>query len=218
MKTLLNRIGILSVLAISVSLLPPLQAAKDENQEPQKPADLWQESIEAETSGDYDKALELIYAYRKADGDEYCAAVRAGWLSWLKKDYDKALDFYQSANQTMPTAVAPLQGIANVFWVKGNYKNAERAINALLKNSPGDYTALMTRGRLRYEQYDYRSALLDFTEAHRRYPTDTASASWAGWSAYYKADFRQAKKLFEKVLALDANYPLAEDGLQLAQR
>ena len=54
-------------------------------------SEAWQQSLTAESNSDYPAALEGVLAFKNAGGETYLAAVRAGWLSYLNKDYALSL-------------------------------------------------------------------------------------------------------------------------------
>ncbi len=95
-------------------------------------SEAWQQSLIAESNSDYAGALESVLAYKSAGGETYLAAVRAGWLSYLNKEYAKAIQYYTTAARQEPRAITPHLGMMNVYQAQTKPEDVLRAAREVL--------------------------------------------------------------------------------------
>lgn len=178
-------------------------------------AKLWKASLQAETDRKYDDALVQVETFQKQGGDAFLAALRSGWLCYLKKDYPQATGYYTRACQLQPSAINPLLGLLNVAQAEKDTGREQSVASALLRIDPGNYRAQMSLGGLGYANKDYRTALSYYTRVLVIYPDDTDAMSGAAWAYVYLADPERAFQVFSKIVSINPDYPFAQQGYTL---
>ena len=176
----------------------------------------WDESIRKETSGELEEATSAVQAFLKAGGDRYLGNVRAGWLLYLRKDYDKANQAYQKAQKTNPSALAPLLGSANCLQAQKQTSAAAKAYAEVLKKDPNNYTANLALAGINYDVKAYRVAGGYFQRLESLYPEDAVVVNGLAWCLVFQGQRPAAAPLFHRVLTLNPSYPNAAEGLKLA--
>lgn len=178
----------------------------------QKAADFWQQSLIAETNGDYKAALENVLSFKSAGGETYLAAVRAGWLSYLDKDYDKAVQFYTAAARQEPRAITPHLGLTYTYQAMQEPEETLRAAKAGLGIDQFHFKLLLIAGELLFNQGDYRKAETYFDRAHHQQPEDPIAMSWLGWSQIGAGQPRLAAPVFERLMQINPDGYLVREG------
>ncbi len=126
----------------------------------QKAADLWQQSLTDESNQDYKAALDKIVEFKKAGGETYLATIRTAWLSYLAKDYDKAVQFYTAAAKQEPRAITPHLGLTYTFLEMQKPKEALIAARNGLAIDQYNFKLLLIAGEQLFNQGDFRKAML----------------------------------------------------------
>ncbi|MEZ5385331.1 MAG: tetratricopeptide repeat protein [Prosthecobacter sp.] len=178
-------------------------------------AELWQQSVTAEASGDYATAFQNVLDFKSAGGDTYLAAVRAGWLSYLAKDYEKAIQFYSTAAKTEKKAVTPWLGLAHTYLAQEKVEDVLRATRSGLLIDASNREMLLIAGELTFNKGEYRQAERLFQKAVETKPEDPIALSWLGWSLIAQGELKPAAKIFESLMALNPNGYLVSDGYAL---
>lgn len=172
-------------------------------------------SIQAEKSKDYDEALKQVAAYQQAGGDPFVAAVRAGWLYYLKGAYPEAEQAYANAYRMHSAALNPVLGLLNVAEAMKDPARIQRAAEAVLRIDPANYRAGMLLAGRSYASHDYRGAAFVYRRVLTTYPDDTDARSGAAWADYYTGDTHEALSEFQLILNTYPDYPYAKQGFQL---
>lgn len=183
--------------------------------DPQKAAELWQQSLVDESNQDYPAALKNVLDFKTAGGETYLAAVRAGWLSYLSKDYDKAVAFYTTAAKQEPRAITPHLGLTHTFLAMQKPKEALSAARAGLNIDQFNFKLLLIAGELLFNQADYRKAETYFDRAHHLQPEDLTAMSWLGWAQIGQGQARLAAPVFEKLMQINPDGYLVRDGFAI---
>jgi tetratricopeptide (TPR) repeat protein len=198
----------ITILLLAVSFL---HAADD----PQKAAELWQQSITDESNQDYKAALEKIIEFKKVGGETYLATVRAAWLSFLANDHEKAVQFYTAAAKQEPRAITPHLGLVRTFQAQQKPKETLAAARNGLNIDQYNFTLLLIAGELLFNQADYRKAETYFDRAHHLQPEDPTAMSWLGWTQIAQGQARLAAPLFEKLMQINPDGYLVRDGFAI---
>ena len=193
-------------------LFPPNHGSAQESERRMS----WDESIKGEVSGDLDAAFNAVQDFLKYNGDRYLGNQRAGWLLYLKRDYEKAGQFYAKAQKASPAAVSPILGSANCLLASKQMPAAAKAYADALKKDPNNYTANIRLAGINYDAKAYRVAATYFHRLESIYPEDPVPASGLAWCLYFQGQRQQAAPLFQRVLTLNSQYPNAAEGLNLS--
>jgi tetratricopeptide (TPR) repeat protein len=180
-------------------------------------SEAWQQSLTAESNSDYAGALESVLAFKSAGGETYLAAVRAGWLSYLNKDYAKAVQYYTTAAKQEPRAITPHLGMMNVSLAQGQPDDALRAAREVLKIDQFHRTTLLIAGEILFNHQDYRKAEVYFERAYKLMPEDPIGMSWFGWAQINQGQGRLAAPLFEKLMEINPQGYLVHDGFAITR-
>ena len=180
-------------------------------------AEAWQKSLAEESSNDYAAALESVLAFKNAGGETYLAAVRAGWLSYLNKDYTKAVQYYTTAAKQEPRALTPYLGMMNVYKAQNKPEDVLRAAREVLKIDQFHRPTLLIAGEILFNQQDYRKAEVYFERAYKLQPEDPIGMSWFGWSLINQGQGRLAAPLFEKLMQINPDGYLVHDGFAITR-
>lgn len=180
-------------------------------------SEAWQQSLTAESNSDYAAALESVLAYKSAGGATYLAAVRAGWLSYLNKDYPKAIQFYTTAAKQEPRAITPHLGMMNVYLAQTQPEDALRAAREVLKIDQFHRPTLLIAGEILFNHQDYRKAEVYFERAYKLMPEDPIGMSWFGWAQINQGQARLAAPLFEKLMEINPQGYMVQDGFAITR-
>ncbi|MDI1312938.1 tetratricopeptide repeat protein [Prosthecobacter sp.] len=180
-------------------------------------SEAWQQSLTAESNSDYAAALESVLAYKSAGGATYLAAVRAGWLSYLNKDYPKAIQFYTTAAKQEPRAITPHLGMMNVYLAQTQPEDALRAAREVLKIDQFHRPTLLIAGEILFNHQDYRKAEVYFERAYKLMPEDPIGMSWFGWAQINQGQARFAAPLFEKLMETNPQGYMVQDGFAITR-
>ncbi|MFC5455114.1 tetratricopeptide repeat protein [Prosthecobacter fluviatilis] len=175
----------------------------------------WQQSLTEEASNNYAAALESVLAFKSAGGETYLAAVRAGWLSYLNKDYTKAVQYYTTAAKQEPRALTPHLGMMSVFQAQAQPENVLREAREILKIDQFHRPTLLIAGEILFNQQEYRKAETYFERAYKLQPEDPIGMSWFGWSQINQGQARLAAPLFERLMEINPDGYMVRDGFAM---
>ena len=181
-------------------------------------SELWQESLAAETNGNYAAALDIHEQILPKVGITYLASLRAGWLNYMIGRYPDALRFYEKASQQSSGTITPLYGAMNCHDALGDSARVIRVAKAILVINELDYTANRKLAETYYAEREFALAAAYYRKLNRLYPEDLAVASGLAWSCLEEGNARQAAPLFEDILMLSPDYPYAERGMQICKQ
>jgi len=170
------------------------------------------DSYNYEKMGDYKDAIKVLIPIFKKYPNSYTLNLRLGWLFYLSKKYQNAIEHYKKASIIAPYSIEAKIGIMRVYLATGDYDNALKVGDVILKtdyyNFYGNYyeiTALMAKKEM--------NTALKLTEKMLSlYPTSVLYLVKLG-EIYYTKDKAKAKKIFEDVLILDPNNVIAKEYL-----
>ena len=170
------------------------------------------DSYNYEKMGDYKDAIKVLIPIFKKYPNSYTLNLRLGWLFYLSKKYQNAIEHYKKASIIAPYSIEAKIGIMRVYLATGDYDNALKVGDVILKtdyyNFYGNYyeiTALMAKKEM--------NTALKLTEKMLSlYPTSVLYLVKLG-EIYYTKDKVKAKKIFEDVLILDPNNVIAKEYL-----
>jgi tetratricopeptide (TPR) repeat protein len=193
------------------------QTAPSVRRTPNTPATFWKASVTAETNKDYAAAIQQLTGFQQAGGDPFLLNLRAGWLYYLAQDYKNASDRYNQAARLQPSAITPLLGLLNVAQARADATEIRKAVEAVLRVDPINYTAQMAGASLQFKAQNYRESLSYYRRVLQYYPDDLAARSGEAWSLYHQGRRDLATTDFQILLSVNPDYPEARQGLDLAQ-
>ena len=132
----------------------------------------WQASVNAEVKGALEEAQREVQAYAAAGGDRYLAPLRAGWIAFLRKDYDRAQQSYRQAIEAAPQALTPRLGLMYAARAAGRQNDAIAAADGALAIYPGVREAALVAAELRVARGEAQRAADGLKRAHFDAPED----------------------------------------------
>jgi tetratricopeptide (TPR) repeat protein len=170
-------------------------------------------SYQLEAKGDYVGALAKMNALRSAGDNSYFVILRTAWLRYLAGDFAGAETGYRAAMVAKPKAVEPKVGLTLVLYTAGDWKALVVACQAALADNPKDATL---RARLASAQYNlnrYPDAASLYRKLIDEYPGVLDYQTGYGWALQRMGKGREARAVFQAVLAVSPDNANAKQGL-----
>jgi tetratricopeptide (TPR) repeat protein len=170
------------------------------------------DSYNYEKMGDYKDAIKVLIPVYKKYPNGYTLNLRLGWLFYLSKKYQNALDHYKKASLVAPYSIEAKLGIMKTYMAAGDYNNALKIGDVVLKtdyyNFYGNYYEILSL----MAKKEYKPALSLTNKMLSLYPSNVLYLVLLG-KLYYISDKKEAKKIFENVLILDPTNITAKEYL-----
>lgn len=176
--------------------------------------DLYRQSYAAEARGDYTGAADLLLRLGPAGGS-YVAQLRMGWLHYLAGRHAQAAEAYQRAAALEPAAVEPRLGAMLPLMALRRWKDAARFGEEVLTLAPGDFSAVSRLAFIQYSQGQWAQAEPLYRRALAAWPASAEMRTGLGWSLLKLGRFKEAREVFEAVLAYAPDQLSAREGLGL---
>jgi len=170
-------------------------------------------SYDYEQMGKYDEAIKVLAPLYTKYPKGYTLNLRFGWLFFLSKKYNDALQYYQKAQSIQPHALDPKLGTMRVYLAQGSSKKAEMLGYKILKtdyyNYYGNYYTILAL--INQKKYDVATKIIQKILA--LYPTDVLFLEQL--ARIYKAtNNKYLRKLYEDILVLDPNNVLVRSVMK----
>jgi len=162
------------------------------------------DSYNYEKMGDYKDAIKVLIPVYKKYPNGYTLNLRLGWLFYLNKQYQNALEHYKKASLMAPYSIEAKLGIMRTYLASGDYNNALKIGDVILKTDYYNYYGNYYEVIALIAQKQYKIALQITNKMLTLYPTSVLFLVELG-KIYYVTDKPKAKKFFENVLILDPN-------------
>ena len=172
------------------------------------------DSYNYEKMQDYKDAIKVLIPVYNQYPNGYTLNLRLGWLFFLSKQYQNALVHYRRASLISSFAIEPKLGMLKVYINLGDYDNALKIGDVILKedyyNYYGNYYMILAlKGK-----NEIKTAINLVDKMLVLYPTSTLFLVQLG-ELYFNIDKNKSKEIFENVLILDPNNVVAKDYLNL---
>ncbi len=154
-------------------------------------------------------------ASRNCDAANTASLEQSAREAMQKREYDLAIQRFQSAYSACPAQPAILLELGNAYFMGQHLREAKDVAVRVLQADPGNATALEIKGNCEYLEGDAGAAIDTFIDLLERHP-EREEASYMLGRIYYQQDsIDQAIGQFERVLRLNAYSYKAYDGLGL---
>jgi len=142
-------------------------------------------------------------------GDKAEDQLYKGWICYLLKDYDTAVEYLQKAKEGKEPLAAYYLGLA--YEEQGNKEQAEACIQEYLASGAATSYDLYELGSAEMEEEDYESAITYFEAALALEEVPNKQNLMRGMIAAYEysGDFQSAKNMTKEYLSL---YPSDEEA------
>jgi len=171
------------------------------------------ESYNYEKMGDYKDAIKVLIPVYKEFSNGYTINLRLGWLFYLSKKYQNALDHYKKASLVSPFSIEAKLGIMRTYISAGDYSNALKVGEVILKTDYYNYYGNYYEVVALYYKKRYDTALKLINKMLSLYPTSVLFLTQLGKVYYAKGNVKLAKRIFEDILILDPNNVVAKEYL-----
>ncbi|MFC1744068.1 tetratricopeptide repeat protein [Candidatus Riflebacteria bacterium] len=164
-------------------------------------------SIKAEKAGNFSLAIEELTDVRSSV-EPAIFLKRMGWLHYLKKDYEKSLEYYSQAFQQFPDDVQAYLGGVMVLRAAGEIEDAKRVALSALDRFPDNYQLNSHLAHIYFSQKQYVNAI----KYGLKYPRDYVLVTLSGWAYLHLEKLELAKFKFITALKLAPRYTSAQSG------
>ncbi len=175
----------------------------------------YEKSYFYEKNKDYKDAIRALMPIYKNYPNGYTVNLRLGWLYYLMQKYANSKYHYEKALKATPSSVEAMLGLSLPFMAQNRWKDVESLMYRILKidyyNYYGNLRLCIALGHLK--KYSILEAVARKMLAI--YPTDVNFLNELAISLYYQNKKSYAKSLFEDVLILDPENPVAKNYLKL---
>ncbi len=175
--------------------------------------DAFKTSYQAETKGDYAKAVKSLQ--NVYDANSYEMNLRLGWLTYSQGAFSQSTAYYNKAMKLMPYSVEAKMGAIYPLYALGKVDQVTDLYKQILKINPYYYKALYNLGSIYYSKGQYVQALPMFKKIVDLYPFDHDALLMYAWTNYQLKRNKEAKILFTKTLENSPSDKSAKQGLGL---
>jgi tetratricopeptide (TPR) repeat protein len=207
-----KKIGLFAVLLILVGA--PVGILADE---PAKIPEFFETSFTYEGRGNYAAALNSVLRILRIDQRNYVAMLRAGWLSYLKGDYNASVDYYQKAVLLEPEAIEPGLGLMLPMMASKEWDAADAVARKILKFDEKNYLANSRLAYVLFSQGRYGEAEKQYRKIISWYPADIDMKLGLGWTYLHMGNKKKAAVIFREVLTVRKNNTSAHYGMELIE-
>ncbi len=178
------------------------------------PSQVFANSYQYESSGDYQKAISEL---NSLNGFDYHKFLRMGWLYYLSKDYESSKKFYQKAVDIAPKAVEALLGLCYPLEAQKKTDELEAVYKKILLLDKVNSRVNYALGNIYYYRKNFMEAEKYFDLVQQMYPFDYYSTLMSAWTKYFLGKKNDAQRLFNTVLIISPTDQSAKDGLNLVK-
>jgi tetratricopeptide (TPR) repeat protein len=176
----------------------------------------FKESYAFESNKLYGSAIDVLKKVYEETG--YEINLRLGWLSYLNKEYDESVAYYQKAVNLLPYSIEAKFGIVNPLAAQEKWEKVAEQYTAILSIDPQNTLANYRMGLNYYYKADYANAYKHFEKVANLYPFDYNTILMYGWTNFQLGKTHEAELLFKKVLLMNPDDASALEGLGLLNK
>jgi len=170
-------------------------------------------SYDYEKVGQYQEAIKVLVPLYKKYPKGYTLNLRFGWLFFLNKKYNNAVEYYNKAALVKPYSIEPKLGLIKTYLNTYQYQKAENVGNSILKVDYYNYYGNFYTIRSLIYQKKYPSALKISKKMLAIYPTDILFLEQLA-TIYKATKSKYLQQVYEDILILDPNNVLVRTNLQ----
>ncbi len=155
---------------------------------------------------DYDKALEL-------DPEDVSPLINRAAVKMSQGKFDEAIIDYsrvlEQKRQKEESTASLLRQRAIAYKAAGKPDKAIADFDTLLKQNPDDFSAVMGRGYVHFQQKNHAAAVKDFSRAIEINPNDPVAWNNRGYNLFQLGEHAAAIDDYNEALRLEPKYALA---------
>lgn len=172
----------------------------------------FKDSYVYESQSDYASAIKVLSdVYNK---NNYEINLRLGWLTYLNKQYDESIKYYEIANKLMPLSIEAKFGLVYPYAATEKWGKVEEIYQSILNLDPNNSVANYRLGLIYYYKPDYDKAYKQFEKVVNSYPFDYYSVLMFAWTNFKLGKYTEAETLFNRVLLISPDDASALEGLK----
>ncbi|MBM4403445.1 MAG: tetratricopeptide repeat protein [Candidatus Cloacimonetes bacterium] len=156
------------------------------------------DSYNAETTGDYSRALDVMIKLATADANDEFYQLRLGWLYYMMQDYASAFNHYQKSNTLVANLDAQL-GMLNCHLALGKWNDALALAHNILKQYPQHTTVMSKAAYASYMKQDYKDAADYYQRVLKINQWDMDTLGYLVANLYLSNQLTEAKQHFQKL-------------------
>jgi len=175
--------------------------------------EIYYKSYDYEKMGAYKEAIKVLLPLYEKYPKGYTLNLRLGWLFYLNKNYNNAIDHYKKASMILPTSLEPKLGLAMVYLSAKRYKAAKNAALSVIHTDYYNYygNSYLAKALLGLKKFEDAKQVAQ--KMLTLYPTDILFLTLLARS-YKGIDPKKAKKIYEEILILDPNNVEAKEQVK----
>jgi tetratricopeptide (TPR) repeat protein len=181
---------------------------------PQGVRDLYRNSYRAEAANRPAEALAAMKTILSRDRGSYFANVRTGWVAYLAGRYAESEQAYRRAAKTQPKAIEAKLGLTLPLMAQKKWTALEAASRAVLALDPKSNMARARLALALYSRGNYPDAATTYRGLMADYPGELDHQTGLGWALTRMGRMKEARALFQAVLAVSPDNPNALAGLK----
>jgi len=136
-----------------------------------------------------------------------------GTVYYEKDMYDKAIECFKKSFSISDISIKPLLGLCKSYFMAGNYNEAEKYCQVVLKRNPKDATAYLVLGLIYKKKGDYKRGFEYLLTSIKFDPYISTTYYFLGKWCLEMNDYKNAEKFFEKGIIIDPSESLNFNGL-----
>jgi tetratricopeptide (TPR) repeat protein len=136
-----------------------------------------------------------------------------GTVYYEKNMYDKAIECFKKSFSISDISIKPLLGLCKSYFMAGNYNEAEKYCQVVLKRNPKDATAYLVLGLIYKKKGDYKRGFEYLLTSIKFDPYISTTYYFLGKWCLEMNDYKNAEKFFEKGIIIDPTESLNFNGL-----
>ena len=174
-------------------------------------------SVQEETLGNYQRAIQTIQELSKDYADDYLVQLRLGWLYYNARDYEKSTRHYREAIRISNNSIEALLGITLPYAADKKWDKVESIYKDILERDKQNYTANLRLGQIYFNAGNHVTAKTFFERVYENYPGDFEANLYLGWTYYNLGSASKAHRLFVNALILTPGSTSALEGYRLTK-
>jgi tetratricopeptide (TPR) repeat protein len=178
-------------------------------------ADNYNKGITANTTMNYQEAVEFFEKAVAVLPDDAKGYVNLGVAYSMLDDTDKALDAFRRGVEADPTSVDAWRNLAITHQVKRDYVSAKEAFGKVVELAPDDSDGLFSLGDMYFNDKDFDKALQYYDQAAETRGDDAALQYQIGATNFSLENYTEAGQGFQRAAALarDKDPELYKDAM-----
>jgi tetratricopeptide (TPR) repeat protein len=217
-KSMNRNVGTVLSAAVLILAMQPARASGDMYEA----SKYYDAGMGAEKAGDGGEAVAQYTQALQINPRFVEALVQRGVAHTSLKEFDQAIEDETRALELRPTSYEALYNRARAYWQSKRYDKAFADYRKALKTYPaGAHDVHLCLGLMNSDQFHWRRAVVNFTEALKAQPRDAVALKNRGTARAHIGEFEQAKEDLSNAVSFapdDAQYRFIRSFIELALR